>query len=200
VLQSENALESTEVSLKQYKELDRVVMARISQEAVLKSDGLQVKAQLAQQEYKIVQLKDGLQDQKEYLNSLLGRDLNVDFRVEQVPPISAEETDMKAAQQIDYSQQRLAEYGVQPSNLKDILSARNITLPGRTLEVGPKTLTINPSGRFDSAQVIGNVIIGTASNAAKSPVYLRDLVDISRGYQSPARYLNYMTWRDEKGN
>src|SRR5205807_1351185 len=36
---------------------------------------------------------------------------------------------------LDYSQERLASYGLQPSNLKDILGARNITLPGGQLEV-----------------------------------------------------------------
>jgi len=45
---------------------------------------------------------------------------------------------------LEYSQQRLAQYGVQPADLKNILSARNITLPGGLLEVGPKKLTIDP--------------------------------------------------------
>jgi multidrug efflux pump subunit AcrB len=33
-----------------------------------------------------------------------------------------------------------------------------------------------------------------------APVYLRDLVRISRGYQAPAQYLNYYTWRDPSGH
>src|SRR6202161_2560535 len=60
---------------------------------------------------------------------------------------------------LDYSQQRLAAYGVTPSNLKDILGARNITLPGGQLEVGPQNIQINPSGKFTSPQQIGDVII-----------------------------------------
>ncbi|MGI8769892.1 MAG: efflux RND transporter permease subunit [Acidobacteriaceae bacterium] len=96
-----------------------------------------------------------------------------------------------------YSQQRLAQYGYDPSKLKDILSAQNITLPAGTLEVGPKNVLISPSGLFPDAQAIGNVIIGASSS--NSPVYLRDLVDISRGYQSPPTYLNYLTWRDAEG-
>jgi multidrug efflux pump subunit AcrB len=100
---------------------------------------------------------------------------------------------------LSYSQDRLAAYGLQPSNLKDILGARNITLPGGQLEVGAKSIQIDPSGKFTSAQEIGNVIISSSSSAAQSPVYLRDLVDISRGYQSPARYLNYLTWADKNG-
>ncbi len=100
---------------------------------------------------------------------------------------------------LDYSQERLAEYGIKPSGLKDILGARNITQPGGTLEVGSKSVLINPSGKFKDIRSIGDVIIGTSSTAAHSPVYLRDLVDISRGYQSPPQYLNYLTWRDNAG-
>src|SRR5664279_4320850 len=98
---------------------------------------------------------------------------------------------------LDYSQQRLAQYGYDPSKLKDVLGAQNITLPAGSLEVGPKDLTINPSGLFRDAQAIGNVIIGVSSS--NSPVYLRDLVDISRAYQSPPSYLNFLTWRDKDG-
>ena len=98
---------------------------------------------------------------------------------------------------LDYSQERLASYGLQPSNLKGILNARNITLPGGALEAGSKNILVDPSGEFTSTADIGNVIVGTSS--AGSAVYLRDLVDIRSGYQSPARYLNFYTWRDEQG-
>ena len=98
---------------------------------------------------------------------------------------------------LDYSQQRLAQYGYDPSKLKDILNAQNITLPAGSLEVGPQDLVINPSGLFPDAPAIGNVIIGVSSS--NSPVYLRDLVDISRTYQSPPTFLNYLTWRDPSG-
>jgi len=103
---------------------------------------------------------------------------------------------------LDYSQQRLAAYGLQPSNLKDILAARNATLPGGQLEVGAKSIQIDPSGKFTAPQQIGDVIIGSTSlppSAMPNPVYLRDLVDIYRGYQSPARYLNYLGWADKEG-
>jgi multidrug efflux pump subunit AcrB len=100
---------------------------------------------------------------------------------------------------LDYSQDRLAQYGVTPSKLKDILAARNSTLPGGQLEVGASSIQINPSGKFTDPQQIGEVIVGSSSSAAQSPVYLRDLVDISRGYQSAPRYLNYLIWADKQG-
>jgi multidrug efflux pump subunit AcrB len=98
---------------------------------------------------------------------------------------------------LDYSQERLANYGVQPSKLQSLLQARNIALPGGSLEIGQKNVIIDPSGEFKSAKSIGDVIIGTSSSG--SPVYLRDLVEISRGYQSPAKFLNYYNWRDSEG-
>jgi multidrug efflux pump subunit AcrB len=98
---------------------------------------------------------------------------------------------------LDYSQERLASYGLQPANLKGVLNARNITLPGGALEAGAKNIIVDPSGEFTSPAEIGNVIVG--SSGFGEPVYLRDLVDIRSGYQSPARYLNYYTWKDPQG-
>jgi multidrug efflux pump len=98
---------------------------------------------------------------------------------------------------LDYSQERLASYGLQPANLKSILNARNITLPGGTLEVGSKNIIVDPSGEFVTPEDIGNVIVGTSSFGAA--VYLRDLVEIRSGYQSPARYLNFYTGQDAQG-
>jgi multidrug efflux pump subunit AcrB len=98
---------------------------------------------------------------------------------------------------LDYSQERLASYGLQPSNLRGILNARNITLPGGALEAGSKNIILDPSGEFKNPREIGDVIVGTSGFGA--PVYLRDLVDIRSGYQSPVRYLNYYTWQDKQG-
>src|SRR5215475_4063587 len=100
---------------------------------------------------------------------------------------------------LDYSQQRLSEYGLQPGDLSKILAARNSMLPGGVLEVDKKNVTLDPSGKFENAKAIGDVIIGSASSASNAPVYLRDLVDITRAYESPARYLNYFTWKDKDG-
>jgi outer membrane protein len=99
VLQTESAMEAEEASVKQYQELDRVVLQRISQEAALKSDSLEVKAKLANEQYKLVQLRNTLQARKEYLNDLLGRDIRVDFQTQQVPSASLVETDLKTAQE-----------------------------------------------------------------------------------------------------
>ena len=83
---------------------------------------------------------------------------------------------------LDYSQERLASYGVQTSRLSQILAARNITTPGGVLEAGGKNLSIDPSGEFKSEKEIGDVLITTTGGGV--PVYLRDLVEVTRAYDT----------------
>src|SRR5271165_2243301 len=99
---------------------------------------------------------------------------------------------------LDYSQDRLAAYGLRPADLTKVLSARNIIAPGGSVETGERRVTLIPSGQFDTAKSIGDVAVSTTSEG--TPVYLRDLVQINRGYQAPAQYLNYYTWRDTNGH
>ncbi len=99
---------------------------------------------------------------------------------------------------LDYSQDRLAAYGLRPTDLSKVISARNIIAPGGSVETTERRITIIPSGQFHSPISIGDVAVSTTPDGA--PVYLRDLVRISRGYQSPAQYLNYYTWRDKNGH
>ena len=98
---------------------------------------------------------------------------------------------------LEFSEDRLAGYGLQPAALGSVLSARNIIAPGGAFEAGKQQVILNPSGQFENISTIGNVAVSVSSSGA--PVYLRDLVDISRGYQSPAQYLNYYTWKDPNG-
>jgi outer membrane protein TolC len=103
-LQTESALEAEQAMVKQYEETDRVALDYLNQRSVLKSDSLQVKAQLAQARYQIIQLNDTLQTQKEQLNELLARDLDTPFRTEPVPPITPAEMDLKVARQTALAQ------------------------------------------------------------------------------------------------
>src|ERR1700722_11575937 len=98
---------------------------------------------------------------------------------------------------LEYSQDRLAEYGLQPAALGQVLRARNIIAPGGAFESGQRQIIINPSGQFESRDAIGEVAVARTSTGA--PVYLRDLVKIFPGYQAPATYLNYYTWLDSTG-
>lgn len=96
-----------------------------------------------------------------------------------------------------YSQERLASYGIRPSNLENVLKGRNITTPGGQFNVEGKNVNLDPSGEFKSELEIGDVLVPAANG---SSVYLRDLAHIVRAYENPARYLNYFNSRDAEGN
>jgi len=99
---------------------------------------------------------------------------------------------------LEYSQERLASYGLQPWSIKDVLSARNVTLPGGMLEFEGKNLIIDPSGEFVSERELGDTIISSTDSGTGA--YLRDLVEMGRGYESPPQNLNYLICRDNQGN
>ncbi len=96
-----------------------------------------------------------------------------------------------------YSQERLAAYNIQPGTLEDAMKGRNISTSGGQVNVEGKNVTLDPAGEFKSEDEIGNVQV-RASNGTM--VYLRDLVDVVRGYESPARFQNFFNWRDSQGN
>ena len=97
---------------------------------------------------------------------------------------------------LEYSQEALTTAGVPLTRLGEILNARNITLPGGSLAMQGKSILIDPSGEFRTAQEIGDVIVDTSPSGR--PVYLRDAVDLIRGYEPP-RYLNYYSAREPDG-
>jgi multidrug efflux pump subunit AcrB len=98
---------------------------------------------------------------------------------------------------LDYSQERLASYGVKVGSLDRILGARNITLPGGIIESGDKNLTVDPSGEFKDEQEIGNVLVSTTNGRS---LYLRDVATVVRGYESPARFLNFYGRKEADGS
>ena len=124
---------------------------------------------------------------------LLSRNLNA------IPEVSKVQRSGVLDQQIflAYSQDRLAAYGIQPANIQEVLSIRNTIVPGGMIEIGDIGLLIEPTGQFTDASQLGDVMV--SRNADGLPLYLRQLVDIHQGYQSPPRLLNYHTWRDESG-
>jgi multidrug efflux pump subunit AcrB len=96
-----------------------------------------------------------------------------------------------------YSQEELAATGLQPSSLQQILAARNVTLPGGVFDTGDSQILVDATSELAAGEV-GNVLVTTSDSG--SPVYLRSLVDVVPGYESPPRFLNFYTWRDADGS
>jgi multidrug efflux pump subunit AcrB len=98
---------------------------------------------------------------------------------------------------LEYSQERLAAYGLKPADLPRFLAARNITAPGGQVESATSSAVVSASGQYEDARSIGNTIVGQTETHL--PVYLRDLVQINESYQNPPGQLNYYSILDSNG-
>ncbi len=98
---------------------------------------------------------------------------------------------------VDYAQQRLAEAKLQPAQLSAALVSRNMTAPGGVFDSGDRHVVVDPNVRDRSFRGMDDLMIGTS--AAGTPLRLRDIATLSRGYESPPRYLNYLVARDHEG-
>lgn len=99
IVEIDNVINATNASIKQYEELDRITQEYVAEKVVLQSDSLEVKAKLAQEKLQLLQAQDKLQTAKETLNNLLARDLETEFTVSEDKDLSANELDLKAAQE-----------------------------------------------------------------------------------------------------
>jgi multidrug efflux pump subunit AcrB len=89
-----------------------------------------------------------------------------------------------------FSNRRLAGLGIDPMSLAAQLGYRNINMPGGSVELPEQTLVVKPSGPYRAEKEIGDSVIEVRGGY---PLYLRDLAEIVRGYQDPARTLNFRT-------
>jgi outer membrane protein TolC len=98
ILQLQSAIEASEGTLKLYQELDRVVGEYVVQQVALASESLDVKTQLAKEEYETLKLRDNVAASKELLNYLLGRDIRTEFTVDPISAGASYEVELSSAQ------------------------------------------------------------------------------------------------------
>lgn len=85
---------------------------------------------------------------------------------------------------VEYDNARLAELGISPYQLSQILSARNIVISGGAFNLKNERIALEPSGNFESIEDIGKTVI--SSPKTNTLIMLRDITKISRGYVDPA--------------
>ena len=83
-----------------------------------------------------------------------------------------------------YSQERLAAYGMQAGILPTSCSRATSRSRAASSRPRQKSVFVNPSGEFRSESEIGDVSIGFTPYG--TPLYLRDLADTARGYETAA--------------
>jgi multidrug efflux pump subunit AcrB len=92
---------------------------------------------------------------------------------------------------LTYSGQRLNQFGITPLSLVSQIQARNINIPGGRVELPDQNVVVRPTGEYTSADQIGQTVMDVSSEGY--PLYLRDLVEITRGYEDPASVMNFRT-------
>jgi multidrug efflux pump subunit AcrB len=88
---------------------------------------------------------------------------------------------------LEYNQAKLSELQLSPIQLRDILQSQNILQSGGTINTNSDSITIEPTGNFVSVQEIEDTIIQLPNS--KRLVYLKDILNIRRGYIDPPRQI-----------
>ncbi len=98
---------------------------------------------------------------------------------------------------LSYSGQRLNQFGVAPQTIVDRVHDRNINMPGGTVELPDQRVVVRPTGAYTSASEIGGTVLTVSPGGY--PLYLRDLVEVTRGYVDPPDVLNFRTFKVPRG-
>ena len=83
---------------------------------------------------------------------------------------------------IEYSNAKLAQFGISPGYLKQALENTNILSPGGQILLGQERLSFEPSGNFDSVDDIKNTVIRLPKG---NLVRVEDIANVRRAYQDP---------------
>jgi multidrug efflux pump len=84
---------------------------------------------------------------------------------------------------IEYYNEKLAELGISPEQLGEILSQRNIINPGGSINLGEERIVVEPSGNFESVEEIANAYIEIPGT--KQIIKLDSMADVRRDYVDP---------------
>ena len=85
---------------------------------------------------------------------------------------------------VEFSNAKLAEVGISPEELGEIIKKRNIITPGGSVTIGPQRLILEPTGNLNSLEELGKTIIPIKGKG--SVLYLEDIVSIRSGYSEPS--------------
>jgi multidrug efflux pump subunit AcrB len=84
---------------------------------------------------------------------------------------------------LDYSSAKLAALGITRAQVTSAVSARNAVIPGGTFRTEGLNLPVQVSGEFKGESELLDTVVASAADG--TPVYLRDVVRVQRGYENP---------------
>ena len=94
-----------------------------------------------------------------------------------------------------FSDANVTGYGLTPESVMSAIAARNAVIPGGTLRTEGRNFPVQLSGEFRSEDDMLGTVVGVGRGGA--PVYLRDLFEVRRMYESPIPYKVDVLERDQ---
>ncbi len=85
-----------------------------------------------------------------------------------------------------YSDADLAGYGLTPEGVMVSINARNAVIPGGTMRTEGRNFPVQLSGEYKTENDMLGTVVGMGRGGA--PVYLRDVFEVRRMYESPISY------------
>ncbi len=96
-----------------------------------------------------------------------------------------------------YSQEKLASLGLHPRQIGEALRAHNVEVPAGAVSTKQQRILVAPSGAYAQTEELLDTVVATTKSGA--PLYVRDVVEVHRTYETPISDASWLTWRDEEG-
>ncbi|MDR0993349.1 MAG: efflux RND transporter permease subunit [Verrucomicrobiota bacterium] len=87
---------------------------------------------------------------------------------------------------LEISRARMAGLGITPQQIQSVISGQNTAADAGSIEIGDKYIRISPTGKLQSVEELGELLLVQGSAAGQQRVRLKDLATIRRAYQEPA--------------
>ncbi|MDJ0907443.1 MAG: efflux RND transporter permease subunit, partial [Woeseiaceae bacterium] len=98
--------------------------------------------------------------------------------------------DRREAVYIEIDRDRASQLGVTMNSLQASILDKNLVVNAGRAEVGERFIAIDPTGTFETAEAMGDLLIRSQDSDAQ--FYLRDVAKVTRGYvEPPTRVLRY---------
>ncbi len=85
-----------------------------------------------------------------------------------------------------FSDANVSGFGISPESVMAAIAARNAVIPGGTLRTEGRNFPVQLTGEFRDEKDMLGAVVGVSRSGA--PVYLRDLFEVRRMYESPISY------------
>ncbi len=86
---------------------------------------------------------------------------------------------------IELARDRMAQLGIRPDEIFALLREQNLVVSSGSTDVGPLSITINPTGEWTGVKDFENLLIRAPAGDRRELVHLKDIATIRRDYIDP---------------